>query len=202
MKTTKILLLSAVAAGAILMAGCGNDENSLGVGGKAIDKKTLAALNLTGAPAWVINGGQGDMSAVGIADIINGDLGYARTEALALARDELARQVGVQVEGMISRAANQSKSSMGDVSAESLSEQITKQSVSQTLSGTKQTDTWISGGDAPKIFVLLKLSPELQKALQKNVSKQIQQSKLPSDVKKQAIQSVMSGFDLPEATNE
>lgn len=196
---TKSLLFSILAAGAIFMVGCGNKDDALGIGGKSIDKKTLAALNLTGAPNWVLNGGQGDMSAVGMADILNGDLGYARTEALALARDELSRQVGVQVEGMITRAASQSKSSMGDVSAESMSEQITKQSVSQLLSGTKQTDTWISGGESPKVFILLKLSPELQKNLQKNVSKQIQQSALPAEVKKQAIQNVMMGFNNSEA---
>lgn len=178
----------------LLGIGCADKDNALGEGGKSIDKKALQALNLKGAPNWVLNGGQGDMSAVGIADIINGDLGYARTEALALARDELARQVATEIEGVINRAASVSMgTSAQDAQVSKASEQITKQSVSQTLSGTKQTDTWITP-DATKIFILIKLNPELKAKLQANVKKEINKSTLPAQTKREAISAVDSNF--------
>ena len=180
MKTHTKVLFGGIVTG-LLIIGCANKDDALGVGGKSIDKKALQALSIQGAPNWVLNGGQGDMSAVGIADIINGDLGYARTEALALARDELARQVATEVEGVINRAASVTMgSSVQDAQVSKASEQIIKQGVSQTLSGTKQTDTWITK-DATKIFVLIKLNPELKAKLQANVKREINKSSLPSN---------------------
>ena len=78
---TKVKLLAGSVIAAFLLIGCGGDD-SLGVGGKSIDKKALKALNLKGAPNWVINAGQGDMSAIGDSEIVGGDLGFARNEAL------------------------------------------------------------------------------------------------------------------------
>nr|QGT50393.1 hypothetical protein Helico5904_0650 [uncultured Helicobacter sp.] len=189
----KKILLGSVITAAIIV-GCANKDNALGEGGKKIDKKALQALSIQGAPNWVLNAGQGDMSAVGDAPIINGDLGFARTEALALARDELARQVGVEVNSALSRAAKAStSSSMQNSQIETLSEQITQQSTSQLLSGTKQTDTWITQ-DASRVFVLLKLSPENQAKLKANVKQQINKSKVPADIKTQALKTIDSEF--------
>lgn len=186
----KILLGSVVVAAMII--GCANKDNALGEGGKKIDKKALQALSIQGAPNWVLNAGQGDMSAVGDAPIINGDLGFARTEALALARDELARQVGVEINSALGRAAKASTSSSTQ-NLETLSEQITKQSTSQLLSGTKQTDTWITK-DGGRVFVLLKLSPENQAKLKANVKQSINKSKIPADFKTEALKAVDSEF--------
>ncbi|AAP78460.1 hypothetical protein [Helicobacter hepaticus] len=190
MKTHTKVLFGGIITG-LLIIGCANKDDALGVGGKSIDKKALQALSIQGAPNWVLNGGQGDMSAVGIADIINGDLGYARTEALALARDELARQVATEVEGVINRAASVTMgSSVQDAQVSKASEQIIKQGVSQTLSGTKQTDTWITK-DATKIFVLIKLNPELKAKLQANVKREINKSSLPSNIRQEAARSFL-----------
>ena len=190
MKTHTKVLFGGIITG-LLIIGCANKDDALGVGGKSIDKKALQALSIQGAPNWVLNGGQGDMSAVGIADIINGDLGYARTEALALARDELARQVATEVEGVINRAASVTMGSSVQVAQVSkASEQIIKQGVSQTLSGTKQTDTWITK-DATKIFVLIKLNPELKAKLQANVKREINKSSLPSNIRQEAARSFL-----------
>ena len=190
MKTHTKVLFGGIITG-FLIIGCANKDDALGVGGKSIDKKALQALSIQGAPNWVLNGGQGDMSAVGIADIINGDLGYARTEALALARDELARQVATEVEGVINRAASVTMgSSVQDAQVSKASEQIIKQGVSQTLSGTKQTDTWITK-DATKIFVLIKLNPELKAKLQANVKREINKSSLPSNIRQEAARSFL-----------
>lgn len=196
MKTYAKYILAVSVAAAFFVVGCGDKDNALGEGAKKIDKKALQALNIQGAPNWVLNGGQGDMSSVGMADIINGDLGYARTEALALARDELARQVATEIEGVISRAASVSMgASAQDAQISKASEQITKQSVSQTLSGSKQTDTWVTK-DATKIFVLIKLSPELKAKLQANVKKEINKSSLPAKAKQEAINSVNTSLNF------
>lgn len=192
MKNSIKLLVGVIVT--LCVFGCGDKENALGEGAKKIDKKALKALNLKGAPNWVLNGGQGDMSAVGIADIINGDFGYARTEALALGRDELARQVSTEVEGVIKRAASVNMgSSAQEAQVSKASEQITKQSVSQSLSGTKQTDTWVTP-DSTKIFVLVKLNEELKAKLQANVKKEINQSTLSPQAKQNAINAIEAEF--------
>ena len=160
---TKVKLLAGSVIAAFLLIGCGGDD-SLGVGGKSIDKKALKALNLKGAPNWV--------SAIGDSEIVGGDLGFARNEALALARDELARQVSVKVEGVLINAKEKSKSDFGTASMQSATSQITKQSTSTILSGTKQTDTWITS-DGTRIFVLAKLSPENKSKLEANIKQQI-----------------------------
>lgn len=193
----KHILAGSIAA-VLFIAGCANKDDALGEGAKKIDKKALQALNIQGAPNWVLNGGQGDMSAVGIADIVNGDLGFARTEALALARDELARQVGTKIQSAINRAASVSMgASTQDAQVSKTSEQITKQTVSQTLSGTKQTDTWITK-DATKLFVLIKLNPELKAKLEANVKKEINKSTLHTQTKQDAINAVNATLSTAE----
>lgn len=192
LKQLSLLALGAVAAALII--GCGAKDDELGVGGKSIDKKALKALSIQGAPNWVLNAGQGDMSAVGDSDIVNGNIGYARTEALAKARTELAKQVEVEIEDVL----KQSVSKVGGSEAQSTqlnetSEQITKQVTRQTLSGTRQTDTWITK-DASRIFVLIKLSPELQAKLKANVKRAINATNLPTAVKQEAVKSVDSSF--------
>ncbi|TLD93847.1 hypothetical protein LS74_000410 [Helicobacter magdeburgensis] len=186
---TKAKLLAGSVVAALLLVGCGGD-NALGVGGKSIDKKALKALNLKGAPNWVLNAGQGDMSAIGDAEIVGGDLGFARNEALALARDEIARQVSVSVKGSLLNAKSKTKSDMGDASMQSITEQITKQSTDTILSGTKQTDTWITD-DGSRIFVLAKLDEGNKAKLEANVKKQISQNKLiPNDMKREMLENL------------
>ena len=195
---TKVKLLAGSVIAAFLLIGCGGDD-SLGVGGKSIDKKALKALNLKGAPNWVINAGQGDMSAIGDSEIVGGDLGFARNEALALARDELARQVSVKVEGVLINAKEKSKSDFGTASMQSATSQITKQSTSTILSGTKQTDTWITS-DGTRIFVLAKLSPENKSKLEANIKQQINKNGLiPADIKKEALNNFRANFNAVEA---
>lgn len=175
----KIQLLGVSAILILAFTGCFNKDNALSEGAKSIDKKTLKTLKLDGAPNWVLNGGQGDMSAVGITTIAEGDVAYARTEALALARDELARQVATEVEGIFSRTQ-----SMNAESVQKVSKQIIEQSVSQTLTGTKQTDMWISK-DSSQLFILVKLSPELKEKLKANVKIKLKDSTLTPQAKEE-----------------
>ena len=99
--------------------------------------------------------------------------------------------VATEVEGVINRAASVTMgSSVQDAQVSKASEQIIKQGVSQTLSGTKQTDTWITK-DATKIFVLIKLNPELKAKLQANVKREINKSSLPSNIRQEAARSFL-----------
>ena len=195
---TKAKLLAGSVVAALLLVGCGGD-NALGVGGKSIDKKALKALNLKGAPNWVLNAGQGDMSAVGDAEIVGGDLGFARNEALGKARSELTKQVSLRVESVFLNAEAQSKNNMDEATKRSLTEQMTKQSTDTILSGTKQTDTWITD-DGSRIFVLAKLDESNKAKLEANVKKQISQNKLiPNDMKQEMLKNFDSSFNAPSA---
>lgn len=193
---TKARLLAGSVVAAMLLVGCGGD-NALGVGGKSIDKKALKALNLKGAPNWVLNAGQGDMSAIGDAEIVGGDLGFARNEALGKARSELAKQVSLKVESLFMNAESSSKSSMGEATKQAFTEQVTKQTTDTILSGTKQTDTWITD-DGSRIFVLAKLDESNKAKLEANVKKQISQNKLiPNDMKQEMLKNFDSSFNAP-----
>ena len=82
---------------------------------------------------------------------------------------------------------------------QSATSQITKQSTSTILSGTKQTDTWITS-DGTRIFVLAKLSPENKSKLEANIKQQINKNGLiPADIKKEALNNFSANFNAVEA---
>ena len=146
-----------------IFAGC-SSQYQLGDGAKSIEEKALEINNLKGAPVWVFNGGSGGFSSIGSATISDAGLQFARTEALALARDELARMVAVKVEGVISNAMKQSMDSTYNIDFDKYGKQVTNQVVSQTITGSKQKDMWITT-DGKQIYILLELDSSLaQKA--------------------------------------
>lgn len=137
-----------------------------------IDDAALEINNLKGAPSWVLTGGTGELSAAASAPITQAGLQFARTEAMALARDEIARIIQVKVDGLVSNAVNQTVAGGVDDAAEveKFGEQLTKQLVNEYLNGTKQKDTWITN-DGKILFILMNLDSKLGEKTRKLVSK-------------------------------
>ena len=84
----RIVMLAVVFVSLMLfLAGCG-------------DKKPAPLANpcFNGAPAWVIDPTmEGGLTGLGSAKIGAAGMNFARTEAMAVARDEIARSINVKV---------------------------------------------------------------------------------------------------------
>jgi ribosomal protein S20 len=105
--------------------------------------------DLEDAPSWVLDGGSSEddgAAAVGSAKIGRAGMNFARTEAMAYARDELARQLGLKVKNMVKNFAQ--TTGIGDKeTVDKVSSQVSKQVTNETLSGSKQKEMWISPGN-------------------------------------------------------
>ncbi len=114
---------------------------------------------LEDAPEWVINGGssvEGSLAAVGSAKIGKAGFGFARTEAMARARDELARQIQVKIRNLV-KNFTQEIGAGEDQTVDRVSEQVTKQVTKQSISGSRQKASWISPSST--LYTLVSVEP-------------------------------------------
>ncbi len=147
----KSLLLALVAM--VAFVGCAKKPETI------ISEEQLQNVCLTDAPQWVIDGGvEGGVNAVGAARIGQAGLNFARTEALANGRDEMARIVGVKVNNMF-KSFTQTTGIGDDETVDKLAANVSKQVASQTLTGSRQSATWISSCN--ELYVLVGIDPTL-----------------------------------------
>ena len=162
----KILLSTAVMA-TLLFTGCVKQDATP-------DEQVYVDPELAGAPTWVMMPMvEGSISEVGSAKKnAGGDISFQRNEAMADARDNLARQIETKVANMFksfkSSTGNQENGSF-DKSVESVSKQI----ASTTLRGTVVKGTWIS--KTGSLYVLVAVDTEsvaqmMEKAAKSNSS--------------------------------
>ena len=150
------LILLTVAAG---FCGCGSTSKQAGVENYG---------PLSGAPAWVLSPTvDGALAAVGSAKIGGAGINFARTEALAVARDELARQMSVKVNNMVKNFTE--TTGIGDAeTVDKVATQVSKQVASETLIGSKQTETWISPDK--ELYLLVTLDADTAQEAVKNAA--------------------------------
>ncbi len=115
------------------------------------------ANEFANAPKWVLSPEmEGGLAAVGSAKIGKAGIQFARTEALANARDELARILTVKVKNMVKNFTQQI--GVGDEqTVDKVSAQVSKQVTSTVLQGSRQKDMWIS--PSGELYVLVVLDP-------------------------------------------
>lgn len=135
----KKILLSTAVIGALFMSGCGKNEP------QKEEPQVYVDPELQGAPAWVLMPFvEGTICETGSAKRNAGnDISFQRNEAMADARDNLAKQISTKVANMFKSfkaATGSGKDSTFDKSTESVSKQI----ASETLKGTVVKGTWIS----------------------------------------------------------
>ncbi|WP_457564084.1 LPP20 family lipoprotein [Caminibacter pacificus] len=123
------------------------------------------------APAWVCNGAanmKDGIYAVGSAP--KSPLGYSfqREEAMAIARDEIARRLDLKVKNLLKRYYS-STGTVNNQTAERVVTSVSKQLTKQTLRGSHLINTWVS----PKgtMFVLVGMTNEDIKNSLKNAVK-------------------------------
>lgn len=111
---------------------------------------------LKDAPKWVMNPFvKGYITELGSASKNAGnDFSFQREEAMANARDNLAKQISTKTSNMFKSfkaATGSGTSATFDKSSETVSKQI----ASQTLSGSRVQDTWISNSGTLYILMVL-----------------------------------------------
>lgn len=134
---------------------------AVGCGKKAAVPK-IDDVCFNGAPAWVYTPElEGGLAAAGSAKVGPAGMQFARTEAMASGRDELARMLTVKVQNMVKNFTQ--TTGIGDAqTVDKVSAQVSKQVADQTLNGSRQKDIWQS--PCGELWVLVILDPTLVKA--------------------------------------
>ena len=157
-------ILSLVAIISIVSFGCSTKSKTAY---EKIDKESKYAEEFKNAPEWVLNPSSvSKFAAVGSAKIGKAGLNFARTEALANARDELARQIQVKVKNLVGNFV-QTTGAGSQETVDKITRTVSKQITNQVLIGSRQKDIWISPKN--ELFVLVVLDKDAAKKLAKYI---------------------------------
>ena len=134
---------------------------AVGCGKKAAAPK-ISDVCFNGAPQWVFTPElESGLAAAGSAKIGPAGMQFAKTEAMASGRDELARMLELKVQNMVKNFTQ--TTGIGDAqTVDKVSAQVSKQVANQTLTGSRQKDIWQS--PCNELWVLVALDPTLVKA--------------------------------------
>jgi uncharacterized protein YqfA (UPF0365 family) len=158
MQIKKLIAISSIS---LLILGCSSKtpapSNTPQISGECIIQNTKA-------PAWVCTGGniKGYITAVGSAKPTPLGFSYQRSEAIAVARDEIAKQLQIKVNNMFKNYMATTGANTDSV--EKATAYVSKQLAKQTLIGSKQLNMWIAPDKT--MFVLVGVPLDAQKAKQ------------------------------------
>jgi len=109
-------------------------------------------------PSWVIQPSyENSIAGVGSAKISQLGFDFARKEAMASARADLAAQIEVKVEHLMKSYS--SKAGIGDTaSVDTMTEKVSKELVNLNLKGATLRNTWISPDNT--LYVLMSIDNE------------------------------------------
>ena len=163
MKKTIINTLGALSMASLIFTGCGSSSSPSNP-----TVKTYVNPELVGAPKWVMMPFvEGTIAEVGSAPVNAGnDFSFQREEAIADARDNLAKQIATKVSNMF-KSYKSSTGSGSNATFDKSSEKVSKQIASETLSGTVVKDTWISSSGT--FYILMAIDTQ-------SVSKMMEES--------------------------
>lgn len=178
MKILKLALGTMI--GLFIISGCSTSNVADGV-----SENISAALD--GAPEWVLDDSNDLLSASGTAKIVNGNIGFATTQAEAQARNKIASQISVQVE---SKYREMTSSTADNVSQEAV--QAIRQSVNQVLAGSKSTNKWISKTN--DMWVLVKVDTLNTDLLKKNLMNSKGLDKEAAKTLAKSVDELIDGF--------
>lgn len=107
------------------------------------------------APKWVLDlSDEKGLNAVGSAKLGKAGMQFARTEALANGRNELARIMNLKVKNLV-KNFTQTTGIGDDQTVDTVSSQVSKQVADQVLTGSRQKDLWISPSGELYVLVVL-----------------------------------------------
>ena len=151
-----LLMLGILTCVPMMIIGCVATKNEIKEQPK-VQEKGLAK-EFANAPVWVLNPSvEKGLAALGSAKIGNAGMQFARTEALANGRDELARIMSVKVSNMV-KNFSQATGLGNSQTVDKVASQVSKQIASEVLSGSRQKDMWVSPSGDVYILVVVAIS--------------------------------------------
>jgi len=146
----KKLLIAGLGLSIALFTGCGNNNQP-----QPQQPSFQCQIEGQTAPQWVCDGGasmEGGVFAVGSAQKSPLGISFQRQEAMANARDALARQLEVKVKNMFK--SYMSSTGVGNnQTAERVATSVSKQLSKQVLRGSKLLKTWMSKNGTMYVLV-------------------------------------------------
>lgn len=140
----------------VLFSGCETNEPAAPVAEPS--QPAFIDGKFANAPGWVANPMvEGGLSAVGSAMPTKAGMSFQRTRALGNARDELARQLSVEVANLFKNFTQ--ATGIGDAeTVDTVASNVSRQVAQATLAGSRQADLW----QAPdgELYVLVVMEPE------------------------------------------
>jgi len=135
----------------LVFIGCSSKESPNAQIAPKLSGKCI--IENTEAPKWVCTGGdiKDYITAVGSAKPSPLGFSFQRSEAIAVARDEIAKQLRLKVKNMFKNYM--ATTGANTDSAEKVTEYVSKQLTKQTLTGSKQLNIWIAPDKT--LFVLV-----------------------------------------------
>jgi len=133
----KLKIALSILSALLLISGCSS---------KKPEPTFKCQIDGTQAPEWVCNGAanmKDGIYAVGSAPKSPLGFSFQREEAMAVARDEIARRLNLKVKNMLKRYYS-STGEANNQTAERVVTSVSKQLTKQTLTGSKIVKTWIS----------------------------------------------------------
>jgi hypothetical protein len=103
----------------------------------------------------------GGLCAFGIARVGPAGMQFARNEAMASGRSELARMISLKVEDLTKNFTRQT-GVVDNAVVDKVSEQVSKQVTKQTLAGSRANKLWVSPEN--NLHILMVLDPKVVKA--------------------------------------
>jgi hypothetical protein len=181
----------ATAISAVLLTGCGSS--------KPAPKPQAQGCNLAGpnSPMWIcIPEVEGGVAAVGSAEKSGAGLSFQRQEAIANARDELARQLSLKVKNMFKNFTQ--TTGVGDAqTVDKVASNVSKQVASQTLNGSKVINMYQANDG--RLFVMVAIKADSVKAATRAAAK----SSLKNDKALwQQFQAKKAGAELDAAVDK
>jgi len=183
MKRSTSIVIALLLAAMMIAGGCNRNV-------KKIEDEALKK-ELKEAPKWVLSGDEDEpFNAVGAARIGKGGFQFARTEAMAQGRGELARQVAVKVKSLVNSFVQQT--GIGDEQTlDSFSKQVSKLVTDETLSGSREKDIWVS--PSSEVYVLMVLD---QAAVEASLKRQVKAGFRQNSAQWQAFQAQNGNAEL------
>jgi len=141
----KLLFIETILVAIMTFTGCSSKTENLKsqipqtkaeVSGKCIIKGNEA-------PEWVCSGGniKGYLTAVGYAKSNPLGFSFQKTEAMALARDTLIREISVKIKNMVKTYMG--STGVNNETSDKVIEQVSKQIAYMTLNGSKQLNIYV-----------------------------------------------------------
>ena len=147
----KSVFIAGLSLSLILISGCASKSE--------VQKTQMCQIDGTNAPTWICTDGNvtGMITGVGSAESSPLGFNYQKTEAIAAARDEIARKISIRVKNIFKRF--EASTGVGkEKTVEKATENVSKQLAYETLRNSKLLKLWKS----PKgtIYVLVGIPKE------------------------------------------